>query len=159
MNLTPGREPAVFPLNGHKIAPNICYETVLPHVIGRQVRELKARGEEPDVLVNLTNDGWFWGSSELDMHLACDVFRAIECRKPLLVAANTGISAWIDGDGRVLARGPKRATDTILAEVQIDARRSPYLAYGDWPAGLCLAACGVFAAVGCRSALPGRRWM
>jgi apolipoprotein N-acyltransferase len=152
MNLTPGGAPAVFPLNGYKIAPNICYETVLPHLIRRQVRELMARGEEPDVLVNLTNDGWFWGSSELDMHLACDVFRAVECRKPLLVAANTGISAWINGDGRVLARGPKRATDTILAEVQVDARRSPYLAYGDWPAGLCLVACAVFGAVGCRRA-------
>ena len=48
------------------------------------------------MLVNLTNDGWFWGSSELDMHLACGVFRAVECRMPLLIAANTGFSAWID---------------------------------------------------------------
>jgi apolipoprotein N-acyltransferase len=150
MNLTPGRTPAAFPLDGLKLAPNICYETVLPHLIRRQVRELQARGEEPDVLVNLTNDGWFWGSSELDMHLACDVFRAIECRKPLLIAANTGISAWIDGDGRVLRRGPKRDTDTILAEVEIDRRRSMYLAYGDWFAAVCLAACAVFAVAGWR---------
>lgn len=148
MNLTSGRAPAAFPLDGLKIAPNICYETVLPHLIRRQVRELQARGEGPDVLVNLTNDGWFWGSSELDMHLACDVFRAVECRKPLLIAANTGISAWIDGDGQVVRRGPKRDTDTILAEVEIDRRRSLYLVYGDWFAAVCLAACAVFGSVG-----------
>ena len=86
-----------------RIAPNICYETVLPQVIRRQVNALAAEGREPDILVNLTNDGWFWGSSELDMHLACGVFRAVECRKPLLVAANTGFSAWIDGDGNIRA--------------------------------------------------------
>ena len=84
-----------------RIAPNICYETVLSHVIRGQVNALTAEGREPDVLINLTNDGWFWGSSELDMHLACGVFRAVECRKPLLIAANTGFSAWIDGDGRI----------------------------------------------------------
>jgi apolipoprotein N-acyltransferase len=64
------------------ISPNICYESVLPHVIRRQINTLQAEGKEPDVLVNLTNDGWFWGSSELDLHLACGIFRAVECRKP-----------------------------------------------------------------------------
>ena len=92
---------------------------------------------EPDVLVNLTNDGWFWGSAELDMHLACAVFRAIECRKPFLIAANTGFSAAIDSTGRILQQGPRRATDVIVARAEIDHRRSlgqiasvlvPYLA-------------------------------
>ena len=101
------------------------------------------------MLVNLTNDGWFWGSSELDMHLACGVFRAVECRKPFLIAANTGFSAWIDADGRIIEKGPRRSTATLLAEVRIDHRKSWYLYYGDWPAGICLACCCVFAAVGC----------
>jgi apolipoprotein N-acyltransferase len=100
------------------------------------------------VLVNLTNDGWFWGSSELDMHLACGVFRAVECRLPFLIAANTGLSAWIDGDGRIVDRGPRHSADTLLAEVRLDSRQSWYLDHGDWPAGVCLAACLVFAAVG-----------
>ena len=64
----------------------------------------------PDVLVNITNDSWYWGSSELDMHLACDVFRAVETRKPLVIAANGGISAWIDASGRIRARST--ATET-----------------------------------------------
>ena len=100
----------------------------LSHVIRRQVNALAAEGREPDVLVNLTNDGWFWGSSELDLHLACGVFRAVECRKPLLIAANTGFSAWIDGDGRIREQGPRRARDVIVAEPRLDGRR-----VGIWP--------------------------
>jgi apolipoprotein N-acyltransferase len=109
------------------------------------------------VLVNLTNDGWFWGSSELDMHLVCGVFRAVECRKPLLIAANTGFSAWIDGDGRILARGPRRATAVLLAEVAPDPRGSWYLEHGDWAAGVCLSACLAFAAAGIWGGFRNRR--
>ena len=124
-------------------------------MIRRQVNALAAEGREPDILVNLTNDGWFWGSSELDMHLVCGVFRAVECRKPLLVAANTGFSAWIDSDGNILQQGPRRDTGIILAQPRLDRRRSWYLAHGDWPAGVCLAACGLFAAVGLYGRMRG----
>jgi len=148
VSLDAGRRPVAFELKTLRIAPNICYESVLPQVIRRQVNLLAREGREPDVLVNLTNDGWFWGSSELDMHLVCGVFRAVECRKPFLIAANTGFSAWIDGDGRILARGPRRAPEVLLAEVAGDARSSFYLRHGDLPAGCCLAACGLLAAVG-----------
>ncbi len=72
----------------------------------------------------------------------------MECRKPLAIAANTGFSAWIDGDGRILAKGRRRQTDTLLAEVRLDDRRSWYLAHGDWPAGICLLCCGLLGAVG-----------
>ena len=68
--------------------------------------------------MNLTNDAWYWGSSELDMHLACDVFRAVETRKPLVIAANGGISAWIDACGRVRAQSPRQTPDVIIADVE-----------------------------------------
>jgi apolipoprotein N-acyltransferase len=139
--LTAGQRPKAMEAAGTCFAPSICFETVLPHVIRKQVAELAAGPSPPDVLVNLTNDGWFWGSSELEMHLACAVFRAVECRKPLLVAANSGISAWIDADGRVRRQGPRQATDVILADVRLDSRRSLYLTIGDWFSGLCLLAC------------------
>jgi apolipoprotein N-acyltransferase len=146
--LDAGAEARSFRLGSLRLAPSICYETVIPHLIRRQVNELRALGEEPDVLVNLTNDGWFYGSAELDMHLACGVFRAVECRKPLLIAANTGFSAWIDGDGRIRAQGPRHAEGIVLAEVRPDPRESGYLRWGDWPAGICLAACAVLAIAG-----------
>ena len=154
-NLTPlhggslaGKGPTCIESGGVRYSPNICYENTLPHFIRRQVTELRAKGEEPQVLVNLTNDGWFWGSAELDMHLACAVFRAVECRKPFLIAANTGFSAVIDSDGRILKQGPRRDTAVLVERVGLDNRHSPYLAVGDLPAGLCLLATGGLAVVG-----------
>lgn len=141
--LTAGREPVVVPIAGHDVAANICYETALPDGVRDLVRRLAATGRRPAVLVNLTNDGWFWGSSELDMHLTAAIFRAIEVRTPILIAANTGFSAAIDGSGRLLARGPRRATATLQVAVAPDGRDSPWLVAGTLP----IAACVVVAAV------------
>jgi apolipoprotein N-acyltransferase len=122
-------------------APNICYETAIPHVIRRQVAALNASDNAPVALVNLTNDAWYWGSSELDMHLACDVFRAVETRVPLVVAANGGISASIDRLGRVRERCGKQTSEFLLADVAPGFLTSWYVQFGDWFAGLCLACC------------------
>lgn len=126
---TPGREAAVFAVRGLRFCPNICFESAVPQAVGNQVRQLRARGLEPDVLVNLTNDGWFWGSSELDMHLVCGVFRGLEHRKPFLIAANTGFSAVIDPAGRILQQGPRRAPGPLVAEV---AGSPLHAVYSDW---------------------------
>ncbi len=146
--LTPGAEPIAEKIAGLRFSPDVCYETAVPHLIRRQINELAERGQEPDVLVNLTNDGWFWGSSELDLHLMCGVFRAVECRKPLLIAANPGFSAAIDGDGRIFQQGGRRTEGVILADVRADGRSSFHLRHGDWLAGVCLACCGGLAAIG-----------
>lgn len=142
--LAAGIEPKTFDIDGLRFAPSICFESTVGHLIRRQVLQLKSAGQEPDVLVNLTNDGWFFGSNCLDLHLACNVFRAVEMRKPMLVAANTGFSAHIDGGGRLLVVGPRRRTDILRADVRPDGRTSPYLIVGDWPAiimtGLSVAA-------------------
>jgi apolipoprotein N-acyltransferase len=137
--LTAGREPVAVTIAGHRVAVNICYETALPEAVRALVRNLAGRGGRPDVLVNLTNDGWFWGSSELDMHLTAAIFRAVEVRTPIVIAANTGFSAWIDGSGRLLARGPRRATATIRAAVLPDGRWSPWLVTGSLPIWACVA--------------------
>ncbi|HEV3416352.1 MAG TPA: apolipoprotein N-acyltransferase [Pirellulales bacterium] len=146
--LTSGKEPLAEEIHGLRFAPSICYETTIPHVIRREVIEPRERGAEPDVLVNLTNDGWFWGSSELDLHLMCAVFRAVECRKPVLIAANTGFSAWIDSTGRIVQQGPRRAEGFIIADVARDPRGSFYLDFGDLPSTICLLACVSLAVVG-----------
>ena len=139
-------------------APNICYETVIPHVIRRQVATLDDRSEPPDVLVNLTNDAWYWGSSELDMHLACGVFRAVETRRPLVIAANGGISAWIDQHGRVRAQSPRQQAgcNPGRRRASCDAKLvCPTSATGS-PA-LCLTCCVCLAMVGHRRAQPALR--
>lgn len=150
-------QPVALRLGRFRISPNICYESVLPHEIGRQIRTLQDQGNEPDVLVNLTNDAWFWGASELDMHLIRGVFRAVECRKPFLICANAGISASIDSDGHVVVRGDRGLEDTLLAETRIDQRRSWYLAHGDWLPGGCLAICVAVTLVGSWSAMRRQR--
>jgi apolipoprotein N-acyltransferase len=140
--LTAGRAPIAVVVAGRRVAPTICYETALPEAVRAIVRTLAASGERPDVIVNLTNDGWFWGSSELDMHLVAAIFRAVEVRTPIVIAANTGFSAAIDGCGRLLARGPRRATAPVRAGVQPDGRTSPWLVAGSVAAGLCVAIAG-----------------
>ncbi len=138
--LTAGREFASFQVGDLRLAPNICFESVQPQLLVRQHRQLAAKGEEPDVLINCTNDGWFYGSSILDIHFQCAILRAIENRKPFLIAANTGISGVIDGNGRVLQRGPTRDTAVLVADVHPDGRSSWFHTLGDWPAGACLLA-------------------
>lgn len=153
--LTPGTGPASFHVAGWNLAPSICFESTVPHLIRKHVTQLQESGTPPDALVNVTNDGWFWGSAILDLQLACAVFRAIESRLPVLVAANTGISAVIDSDGRVQRSGPRRAEAVLSAEITSDNRRSWYYGIGDIPAGLCGLFCLSLAIFGVAT---GRLW-
>jgi apolipoprotein N-acyltransferase len=133
-----GESAVAIKVAGVRLCPSICFESTVPHLIRRQVRSLAARGEEPDVLVNATNDGWFFGTSCLDLHLACNVFRAVEMRKPMVVAANTGFSAWIDAQGRILKQGPRRATSFFPVSLKRgEGRQTVYRIVGDWPWVLC----------------------
>jgi len=117
-----GKDVKCFDVLGAKVAPNICFESMLPELVSWQIRKLAAKNHAPDVLINITNDSWFWGSSILDHHLACSIFCAVENRRPLLVAANTGLSAEIDGSGRVLQVSNRMAKAALLAEPYVDAR-------------------------------------
>ena len=133
-----GRDPLTLSVGPYRIAIAICFEDTVPHVIRRFFRET-ADGRQPDILVNLSNDGWFHGSAELDMHLAVSVFRTIEHRVPLARAVNTGISALIDGNGEIRDVLP-RLTETVLSvSVPLDDRTSNYTILGDWVGMSCLA--------------------
>lgn len=148
--LSRGQEAAVFAVAGRKLAPSICFESTVPHLIRRQVRELEADGTTPDMLVSVTNDGWFWGSGVLDLHYKCAIFRAVEHRKPMLVAANTGFSTAVDSAGRVLAVGPRREVQTLQVTVPVSGLASFYTRWGDVFATACLAFAAVCAGVGMR---------
>jgi apolipoprotein N-acyltransferase len=137
--LTPGDRPAMLAVRGYQLSPSICFECTVPHLIRSQCRQLaKESGQLPDVLVSISDDGWFWGSSILDLHLACAIFRAVELRRPFVVAANTGISAAIDSNGRIVKQLPHRREGFIAANVVRDGRWSFYERCGDLFAGLCL---------------------
>ena len=137
--LTAGTHPSSFEVDGIRMSPSICFESTVPHLIRRQVAELAQADTPADVLLNITNDGWFWGSSILDIQLHCAVFRAVENRKPMVIAANTGFSAWIDQMGQLRAQGPRHDTGYLLAECWPNSRRTLYFWLGDWLWIGCLA--------------------
>jgi apolipoprotein N-acyltransferase len=148
-----GETAAAFEYNGFRFAPVICFEDTVPQLVRGIVNATTEKGGtgtgRVDFLVNLTNDGWFHGSSELDQHLITARFRCIECRTPMVRAVNTGISAFIDGDGvvRKQAVGLKKETPkddeaVVVDTIPLDSRRSLYLAGGDWFPSICLVCCG-----------------
>jgi apolipoprotein N-acyltransferase len=153
--LARGDGPTVFDVDGYRLSPSICFESTVPHLIRGQIRQLTAQGREPDALVNVTNDGWFWGSGLLDLHYRCAIFRAVEHRKPMLVAANTGFSTAIDAAGQVVTRGPRREVATLAVHVPLIDARSPYTTVGDLFALACIALTAACALVGLRR--PPRR--
>jgi apolipoprotein N-acyltransferase len=117
--LDAGRDPTSVPLGAHSLAVSICFEDTIPQVIVRFFREAKG-GRQPDVLINLSNDGWFRGSSELDVHLAIGVFRAIENRVPLARAVNTGLTALVDGNGEIKDSLPQASEGVLSVTVPLD---------------------------------------
>lgn len=133
-----GDRAEVFAIDGKRLMPLICFESIVPQYVLVSRQEAESRGEGPDYLVNLTNDGWFFGSSLLDLHFYSNVFRAVEHRRPMLVAANTGFSGTIDGNGVVRTKGPRRAPKAIVDVVPLDGRESFYAATGDWFAMFCV---------------------
>jgi apolipoprotein N-acyltransferase len=137
-SLTFGREPVWLQLGPYRIATAICFEDTVPHVVRRFFAEAPD-AKQPDILINMSNDGWFHGSAEHDMHLAVSVFRAIENRVPLVRAVNTGITAVIDGNGRIIDQIPKLKEGILVRQIQLDDRVSFYSARGDWLGLSCLA--------------------
>jgi len=128
-----GTKFARFNVKDVSIGPNICFETTVPQFIRRQINTLEESGEDIEVLVNVTNDGWFFGTSCLDLHLACNTFRAVEMRKPLLVSANTGFSAHIDEFGRHVQVGPRRKEAELICNVRIPLPvKTVYRSWGAW---------------------------
>jgi apolipoprotein N-acyltransferase len=136
-SLTPGPGPRSFEVGGVRYAPIICFEDTIPSVARRAVLDPAGHA---DILLNLTNDGWFRGSSEQPAHLAICVFRAVECRRPLARAVNTGISAVVNGNGQILASLPQSTDGVLTAEVPLDGRASLYLVVGDVLGILCMVA-------------------
>jgi len=130
----PGRRFTVFPgPQDSRFAVLICYEASFPGL----VREFTRRGAE--VLVNISNDGWFGDSAARRQHLLMVRMRAIENDRWILRATNDGITSVVDPDGRVEAfEGGRRAV--YHARYGLRNSRTFYTLAGDWAA---LAAVGI----------------
>ena len=126
-----GRRVDPLPLRGWRISALVCYEDILPGFVRRVVRE-----GSPHLLVNLTNDAWFGDTQEPWIHLALSKLRAVEQRRYLVRATNTGVSAVIDPLGRVVAQSDAFTQQSLDAEVAMLEGRTLYQALGDWPGWL-----------------------
>lgn len=97
-----GREYTVFSLTNSdaQVAPLICFEDT----IGELVRQFVLSTETnpgANLLVDITNDGWFLHSSGSHQHLANAIFRCVETRRPMVRAANTGVTCFVNQSGRI----------------------------------------------------------
>ena len=122
-----------------KVGILICYEGIFPSITIDTVR----RGAE--VLVNITNDGWFGRTSAPYQHLVFYIFRAIEADRWVLRAANTGISAVIDPRGRITGKTSIFEETVLRAAFSKRDGQTLYVRYGDY--FILLSA--VFLAVAC----------
>ena len=137
---TPGDELAVGSAAGQRLAVFICYEAIFPDL----VRGFARRGA--DLLVNITNDGWYGRTSAPYQHMAMAIFRAVENGKYLVRAANTGITAVVDPRGRVRQRTELFDRTALVADAGIVPGLTPYARYGDVFAWSCLGAAVVLTA-------------
>ena len=137
-SLSFGMDPVTFLIGPYRFAATICFEDTIPQVINRFFHGVDEH-HQPDLLINLSNDGWYPNSPELDMHLGIGVFRTIEHRVPLARAVNTGLSALIDGNGEIRAVLPKNTEDVLSVTVPLDDRTTYYSRWGDWLGLSCLA--------------------
>jgi apolipoprotein N-acyltransferase len=129
---TPGTEAAIGHLDGHTLGAFICYEAIFPDA----VREFSRGGAE--LLVNITNDGWYGTTSAPYQHFAMAVFRAVENRKWLLRAANTGLTAFVDPHGRVMQSSHLFDRTVVQGEAAFAPGLTPYVRMGDAFAWGCL---------------------
>jgi apolipoprotein N-acyltransferase len=137
-DLDPGTRRSVFITGGHSIGTFICYESVF----GDEVRQYARMGA--DVLVNISDDGWYGDTSAAWEHLNMVRMRAIENRRWVLRATNTGVTAAIDPYGRVVASAPRHRRTSVRAGFNYEHDITFYSAHGDLFAYFCaLATLGV----------------
>jgi apolipoprotein N-acyltransferase len=119
----------------------ICYENIFP----AEARDRAARGA--DILVNPANYAWY-GPSCRAQALAMTRLRAVEVRRPVVLAGNDGPTAVVDGAGRVRRSLPEGTPGVLAAEVPLDGRGTLYAAVGDLLGWSLLGAGGLLAAAG-----------
>ena len=123
------------------VIPSVCFEDTVPRLLRKFVRN-----DGPQIIVNVTNDGWFKESPGAAQHFANARFRAIELRRPMIRCANTGVSAAITSTGSTVhpdggrlqelrdASGSHFTRGHLLAELDIPKNppKTLYAIIGDW---------------------------
>jgi apolipoprotein N-acyltransferase len=134
----PGKQRTVFTTGGHTYGIFICYESIF----GDEIRHLAQQGA--DVLINISNDGWYGNTSAAWQHLNMVRMRAIENHRWILRATNTGVTVAINPYGRVTAAAPRHQRTSIRVHFAYEHDLTFYAAHGD----LFAYACALIATLG-----------
>jgi apolipoprotein N-acyltransferase len=126
-----------FEWQGHRLAPNICYEDLFGEELGVQFAD---PATAPTIFVNVSNIAWFGDTVAIDQHLQISRMRALEFQRPMIRATNSGATVIIDYRGRVTHSLPRYTRGVLIGDVE---GRSGLTAYawwvsrlGLWPLGL-----------------------
>jgi apolipoprotein N-acyltransferase len=123
-NFSSGKPVRPLSCQGAAIGVLICFESIFPKL----ARDWTASGA--NLLVNITNDAWFGRSSAPWQHLSMSVFRAVENRRSLARAANTGVSAIVDPLGRIAATSPLFQPFYLVADVPLLQQETVFVGFG-----------------------------
>ncbi|MEL6110535.1 MAG: nitrilase-related carbon-nitrogen hydrolase, partial [Planctomycetota bacterium] len=137
IGLTDGNGPTFMRVGQTSVLPNICIETAVERVAIHHLQELRDGPGIPEVIVTVSNDGWFDDSSVVQHHKRCAQLVAVACRRPILSAANNGPTCWIDSHGRIVEEIAQGQNGNLIAGPRIDSRTPMTITLGDWPARLC----------------------
>jgi apolipoprotein N-acyltransferase len=147
-DFTPGKDYAVGQLPGGRFSTFICFEAVFPDA----VRRFTANGAE--LLINISNDGWFGRSSAPAQHLMMARVRAVENRRWLLRDTNNGYTVSVDPYGRIVAALPTDIRAQLDAPYDFRDDTTLYARFGDWWAWLCVIASVVLLGMAFRRPAP-----
>ena len=135
-NYDRGRHLEPFVVGPYRVSTPICYEDSLPAFMRKMVNHAN-----PHLLINLTNDAWFGDTFGALLHFRMAQFRAVEHRRYLVRATNTGVSGVIDPVGRSIVESGVQTKESIRATVRMMEGRTVYAAIGDWPGWISLLVC------------------
>jgi apolipoprotein N-acyltransferase len=108
------------------VGANICYEVVYPNLVAQSARDA-------NVLLTISNDGWFGDSIGPLQHLEMAQMRALETQRPLVRATNSGVSAVVDYRGSITARAPQFQLTSLSASVQPRSGATPFMRWQSTP--------------------------
>lgn len=141
-DFTEGKGPLPIAYEDASIGTLVCFESIFPEIARGHVRN------GANMLATITNDAWFGRTSAPSQHFQMAVFRAVENKSYLVRSANTGISAFIDPNGRVMKETALFERTALVEDIRLrEGALTFYTAYGDLFAWGCSIISAVFLAL------------
>lgn len=129
-DLTSGQDDQpLLQLAGYPVGASICYEATL-------ARKINTALPEAAFLINASNDAWFGDSLAPHQHLQIAAMRSLETGRWMLRATNTGISAFINPQGQIIARTPQFEQAVLRGQITPMQGSTPFVQWGAWPVWL-----------------------